>query len=115
MEIEQVQEFIDTLNSIKEDVCSIDGDKLIINHNDGSFDIEVTDIDSISLESKNLKGTEVFIKSISNTNNILFYLFTKPWQSFMSMVCAVGTLAYHKLAFPLASFIVGYLLGHFLR
>lgn len=115
MEIEQVQEFVDTLNSIKEDVCSLDGDKLIINHNDGSFDIEVTDIDSISLESKNLKGTEVFIKSISNTNNILFYLFTKPWQSFVSMVCVIGTLAYYKLAFPLASFIVGYLLGYFIR
>lgn len=115
MEIEQVQEFVDTLNNIKEGVCSLDGDRLVINHNEGSFDIEVTDIDSISLESKNIKGTEVFIKSVSNTNNILFYLFTKPWQSFVSMAFAIGNLAYHKLAFPLASFIVGYLLGYFLR
>lgn len=108
MEIEQVNDFVKTVNAIKENFCSFDGNILTVTTTEGSdpVTIELSDIESIELTRKKFTGIEVLIRSLSGAH-ILAFAFANRREEILFDIENVLLGAYQRFFWPVAGFLTG--------
>lgn len=111
MGIDEVKDFVATVNNIKENFCSFDGEILKITTPEDSdpVTIELSDIESIELTKRKFTGLEVYIKSISGNQHIIAYAFANDIEEMLFDIKNTAIGAYYRFYQPALGFLVGVL------
>lgn len=108
MEIDKIKEFVECVNSISENTLELKDNLLYIKHDgDEENAIDIEEIEEIYLDRKKTKGTEIFIKTVNNSHNILFYVFENKIQPWMFIISTMASYYATTLFWPVMMFLVG--------
>lgn len=111
MEYDQVLDFVNTINGIRENFCTLENGILTITTTPSSEDeepvsIETSDIESIELTKHKFTGTEVFIRSISGSH-ILAFAFANQRESVLFDIKAIILGFYQTYDKAIFGFLLG--------
>lgn len=118
MKLEDIQNFVETINSIKEGVVYIDNSNLCVNSGDNIFSIEYDKIDSISMFRRKIIGTEVIVNTFNEELNqptpaLYFTVFENKMQTISYVAYSLMYYLYSVAKKPLLFSAIGFLLGFF--